>query len=282
MPRRQFRPVRRRRSPGPWVWAGFAGSATLGALTAALITSSDADPPAHTTTQLAAGQVPDELKGLIRDYLEQEGYVPLPDPAENQPPEQDIASPQEADVVPALPPLPEMPPVPVVTPVAVPAGTREPVAPPAVPIGTHEPVTPIPQEVDNVAAAAVAAPAEIASALAETAEPTLRVLAAEQEEQEETSSEVAVKQATVVEAIAERVSAEPLAVETRSAPVTISEAPEPLAVERREPWVVRNEFVRPKHESVVPVGIEQYSVEPQSISVSLVTSDDVEVVTDEG
>lgn len=136
MPKRRFRPVRRRRYPGPLAWAGFAGGVTMGALAATLIAGSDEQPPPP-TTQLAAGELPEALKNLVAEYLDEEGYRPA-EPAPPPPP------PAPAELPPA--PAPAVP-VPVPVPVAVaPVSTRtgsevwpvemveivpEPIAPPA-------------------------------------------------------------------------------------------------------------------------------------------------------
>lgn len=130
MPKRRFRPVRRRRYPGPLAWAGFAGGVTMGALAATLIAGSDEQPPPP-ATQLAAGELPEALKNLVAEYLDEEGYRPA-EPAPLPPP------PAPAELPPA--PAPAVP-VPVPVPVA-PVSTRtgsevwpveivpEPVAPP--------------------------------------------------------------------------------------------------------------------------------------------------------
>ncbi|MEV6877500.1 hypothetical protein [Amycolatopsis sp. NPDC051128] len=113
MPRRQFRPVRRRRrTPGPLAWAGFAGGITMGALAATLITGSNDQPPPQ-TTQLASGELPEALRNLVAEYLAEEGYLPPAEDTDDEP-----VPPPGSPVLPTpAPPAPASVPV-------VPASTR--------------------------------------------------------------------------------------------------------------------------------------------------------------
>ena len=121
MPRRQFRPVRRRRrKPGPLAWAGFAGGVTMGAVAAALITGSN-DQPLPQTTQLASGELPQALKNLVAEYLAEEGYRPAEDVRDEPVPPPGSAEPDPAEV-PA--PAPAQPPVPAAPVPVVPVSTR--------------------------------------------------------------------------------------------------------------------------------------------------------------
>jgi hypothetical protein len=97
------------------VWAGFAASATLGALTATLVAGSDDQPNPTATTQQAAGQLSDEVRRMITSYLDEEGYRPDSSPEEADATEPDVEDPD----LPVEPPVPVEPPLPVAPVVAV-------------------------------------------------------------------------------------------------------------------------------------------------------------------
>ncbi len=201
----------------------------MGALAATLIAGSDEQPPPP-ATQLAAGELPEALKNLVAEYLDEEGYRPA-EPAPPPPP-----APAE------LPPAPA-PAVPVPVPVA-PVSTRtgaevwpveivpEPIAPPVrVPQPVIQAVAPVlPQPEAEPVAVAVAAQPE--------AEPATAAVAAQPEAEPATA------------AVATQPEAEPVA-DAQPEPVM---AEEPVAFETRESSVAPEEDTAPiiRHAEAAP------------------------------
>jgi hypothetical protein len=183
MPRRQFRPVRRRRTPGPLAWAGFAGGITMGALAATLITGSNDRPPPQ-TTQLASGELPEALRNLVAEYLAEEGYQPAAEDAGDEP------APPPGSPVPPAPATPAPASVPV-----APASTRGGSNPWPIefipePLALPRPLSPLtvstqPLDVgavaDGVPAVAQAAANAVPAALRAVTEPALEVLGTDSE-----------------------------------------------------------------------------------------------------
>ncbi|WP_158886004.1 hypothetical protein [Amycolatopsis anabasis] len=116
MPRRQMTRLRRRTPKKIWIWAGFAGGLTVGAVGAAVITGGGDDrPPALATGQTT---LPAEFKELLDQYLAEQGYHPAAQEAAPPTVPETPPTVPEAAPVSEAPPVPPAPPAPAQAPLA--------------------------------------------------------------------------------------------------------------------------------------------------------------------